>query len=272
MRPSENLLADCGSCFGLCCVALPFAKSSDFAIDKAAGRPCPHLEQDSRCGIHSSLRERGFPGCTVYDCFGAGQKVSQSTFGGRDWRQQPSNSSQMFAVFPIMRDLHELLWYLADARERTSTAPLHNRLDHQYAELETLTSATPEILVSVPVPALRSRVNELLLEASELVRAEVKGKKNYRGRDMIGAKLAGADLRGASLRGAYLIGADLRGADLRLADMVGADLRGADVRGADLRGSIYATQFQINATRGDLATMLPDSLIRPSHWGERSAQ
>lgn len=267
MYASENLLADCGSCFGLCCVALPFAKSSDFAVDKAAGEPCRNLEQDSRCGIHSSLREKGFSGCTVYDCFGAGQKVSQSTFGGQDWRQQPSNSSEMFAVFPVVRDLHELLWYLADARARDSTAPLHSRLAREYDELDALTSATAAVLMSVDVSVLRSQVNELLLEASDLVRAEVAGKKhNYRGRDMIGAKLAGADLRGASLRGVYLIGADLRGADLRISDVIGADFRGADLRGADLRGSIYATQFQINAARGDEATQLPESLARPGHW------
>lgn len=267
MRAPENLLADCGSCFGLCCVALPFAKSSDFAVDKAAGEPCRNLLGDSRCGIHSTLREKGFPGCAVYDCFGAGQKVSQSSFAGRDWRQQPSNSSEMFAVFPIMRDLHELLWYLADVRDRDSTAPLHNRIGHEYDELDALTESAPEVLLSVDVSGLRSRINELLIEASDLIRTEVKGKKkNYRGRDLIGAQLAGADLRGASLRGTYLIGADLRRADLRLADMIGADLRGADLRGTDMLGSIYATQFQIGAARGDRATRLPESLARPSHW------
>ncbi|MDI6627797.1 MAG: pentapeptide repeat-containing protein [Rhodococcus sp. (in: high G+C Gram-positive bacteria)] len=267
MRAPENLLTDCGSCFGLCCVALPFEKSSDFAVDKAAGEPCLNLLEDSRCGIHSTLRERGFRGCAVYDCFGAGQKVSQSTFAGRDWRQQPSNSSKMFAVFPIMRDLHELLWYVMDARDRKLTARLHNRLTRLYGELDELTSATPEVLLSIDVAVLRARINEALLDASDLVRAEVRGtKKNYRGRDMIGAQLAGADLRGASLRGTYLIGATLRGADLRLADVIGADLRGADLRGADLRGSIFATQFQIDAAKGDEATRLPQSLTRPSHW------
>jgi uncharacterized protein YjbI with pentapeptide repeats len=267
MRAPENLLTDCGSCFGLCCVALPFEKSSDFAVDKAAGEPCRNLLEDSRCGIHSTLREKGFPGCTVYDCFGAGQKVSQSTFAGRDWRQQPSNASEMFAVFPIMRDLHELLWYVMDARDRKLTALLHNRLTRLYGELDELTSATPEVLMSIDVAVLRARINEALLDASDLVRAEVRGKrKNHRGRDMIGAKLAGADLRGASLRGTYLIGATLRGADLRLADLIGADLRGADLRGADLRGSIFATQFQIDAAKGDEATRLPQSLTRPSHW------
>ncbi|MEP6561363.1 MAG: pentapeptide repeat-containing protein, partial [Nakamurella sp.] len=112
-----NLLADCANCFGLCCVALPFAASADFAINKAAGHPCPNLRTDFRCGIHNSLRQNGFPGCTVFDCFGAGQQVAQVTFGGRDWRQAPDTAEQMFEVFTVMRGLHELLWYLTEAAQ-----------------------------------------------------------------------------------------------------------------------------------------------------------
>jgi len=77
----STLQGDCENCFGMCCVALPFAASSDFAMNKEAGKPCQNLREDFRCGVHSSLRERGFRGCTVYDCFGAGQKVSQMTGG-----------------------------------------------------------------------------------------------------------------------------------------------------------------------------------------------
>jgi len=110
-----SLLADCGSCFGLCCVAPAFSASADFAIDKAAGQPCPNLQPDSRCAIHSRLRQNGFPGCAAYDCFGAGQKVSQVTFGGHDWRHHRDTAKQMFDLLPIMRQLHELLWYLAQA-------------------------------------------------------------------------------------------------------------------------------------------------------------
>ena len=31
--------------------------------------------------MHAELRERGFPGCDVFDCFGAGQRVVQVVFG-----------------------------------------------------------------------------------------------------------------------------------------------------------------------------------------------
>ena len=132
----RNLQADCGSCFGLCCVALPFAASADFAIDKDAGQPCPNLRTDFRCGIHTDLRHEGFSGCTVFDCFGAGQKVSQVTFGGRDWRQAPGTARQMFDVFPVMRQLHELLWYLTEALTLPAARPVHADLRRALDETE----------------------------------------------------------------------------------------------------------------------------------------
>jgi uncharacterized protein YjbI with pentapeptide repeats len=264
----ENLplLADCARCFGLCCVVPAFAVSSDFALDKPAGTPCPQLRADFRCGIHTELRQTGFRGCTVYDCFGAGQKVSQVTYAGRDWRQAPQTAKQMYDVFPIMRDLHELLWYLTEARTFPAAAPVHADLDLARRELEQLTGSAPEILLATDVAGRRQEVNALLLRASELLRAEIPKKRDHRGADLIGARLKGANLRGANLRGACLIGANLTGADLRQADLIGADLRDADLTGATLLGSIFLIQSQLDAAKGDATTRLPPALTRPAHW------
>ncbi|MDB4868020.1 MAG: oxetanocin resistance protein [Cohnella sp.] len=274
-RSRLSMQADCENCFGLCCVALPFAASADFAIDKDAGQPCQNLQSDFRCGVHNSLRQRGFRGCTVYDCFGAGQKVSQDTFGGRDWRQASGSAKQMFEVFPIMRQLHELLWYLTEALTFEPARPIQGALSLALDATERLTHLDPDSIRELDVAKHRADVNALLLRTSELVRAEAlrsqKGpsdrRKTYgRGADLIGAKLRGTDLRGANLRGAYLIAADLRGADFRVADLIGADFRDADLRGADLTESIFLTQAQINAAKGDANTKLPPSLARPTHW------
>lgn len=267
MTDRPNLLADCGSCFGLCCVALPFAASADFAVDKKAGQPCANLRSDSRCGIHTRLREKGFHGCTVYDCFGAGQQVSQVTFGGRDWREDPATARRMFAVFPVMRQLHELLRYLTEALEMAPARALHKELRAALDATGRLAASDPDTLLELDVAGHRAGVNELLLRASEAVRAGRRGRrKERRGADLMGARLKGADLRGANLRGALLIAADLRGADLRTADVIGADFRDADLRGADLTGALFLTQAQLDAARGDAATVLPASLARPSHW------
>ncbi|WP_248925756.1 pentapeptide repeat-containing protein [Paenibacillus hamazuiensis] len=270
-----RLQADCGNCYGLCCVALPFAASSDFAEDKAAGQPCRNLQPDYRCAIHSKLRQTGFRGCTVYDCFGAGQQVSQVTFGGKDWRRTPETAEQMFEVFPVMRQLHELLWYLDEALTKEAAHPIRKELLAALEKTQRLTEQGPDSILQLDMASLRTEINDLLLRTSELVRAEAartwKGasprRKSYgRGADLIGAKLRGADLRAANLRGAYLIAADLREADLRSADLIGADVRDADLRGADLTGALFLTQFQINAAKGDAQTKLPPALTRPEHW------
>ena len=268
MSGEQALRGDCGSCFGLCCVALPFSASADFAVDKPAGQPCGNLREDFSCGIHRRLRQEGFPGCVVYDCFGAGQKVSQITYQGRDWRREPGTAGQMFEVFPVMRQLHELLFYLTEALTLAAARPVRDDLRAALGATERLTRQEPRALLELDVATHRQEVNVLLLRVSELVRAGTGGrrKKDRRGADLIGAKLDGADLAGANLRGAYLIGARLKGADLRLADLIGADLRGADLSGADLTGSIFLTQSQLNAAKGDAATRLPPGLTRPGHW------
>jgi len=266
-RARLDLRADCARCFGLCCVAPGFAASAEFAIDKPAGQPCPHLDGGFRCGIHSGLRALGFPGCTVYDCFGAGQRVSQVTFGGQDWRRAPRTAQRMFDAFAIMRQLHELLWYLREALDLPAARPLHAALGDAFDATERMAGLAPRELLALDVPAHRRATADLLARASERVRAGVRpAAVDHRGADLIGADLRRADLRAASLRGARLVGADLRGADLRHADLLGADLRGTRLAGADLRDGLFVIQAQLDAAIGDLRTRLPPALTRPAHW------
>lgn len=257
-----TLRADCANCFGLCCVAPAFTRSADFAIDKPAGTPCVNLLADFRCGIHETLRPQGFAGCTVFDCLGAGQQVAQVVYKGRSWREAPDTASEMFDVFAVMRQLHEILWYLTEAVRLSPAEDLTALL----AEVEARTNADPATLLSTNLDAVRQRVRPLLARTSEQVRAALRGKKDHRGADLIGAKLRAARLRGANLRGAYLIGADLRDADLREADLIGADLRGANLAGANLTDALFLTQFQLNAANGDHTTRFPATLSRPTHW------
>ena len=265
--PRAGLRADCARCAGLCCVAPAFAASADFAVDKPAGQPCHHLRADSRCGIHPQLRERGFPGCTVFDCFGAGQLVTGHTLGGRTWRDSADDARRSFAVFPLVRQLQELRWHLTEALGRTEAAALHPRLQTALDDVTARVTGGADDLLALAVAALRREVGGLLGGVSGLVRSGVTGRgRDRRGADLMGRDLRRAALRGVSLRGGYLIGADLRDADLHATDLLGADLRAADVRGADLGGALFLTQPQADAARGDAATRLPAALIRPQHW------
>jgi uncharacterized protein YjbI with pentapeptide repeats len=268
-----ELSADCGRCMALCCVAPGFTKSADFAISKRPGEPCPHLEQNFGCGIHDRLRPSGFPGCTVFDCFGAGQQVTQVTFAGRDWRSHPEQAGAMFASFAVMRQLHELRWHVDQAltltqglAEGLGDGQLLAELTQADQTLRGHADSSPAALAALDVDPLWVTVTALLRRASQLIRGEVPPGRERSGADLMGRHLAGVDLRRASLRGAYLIGTNLAGADLRLADLAGADLRGAQLAGADLSSSLFVTQAQLDAARGDARTKLPPARRRPAHW------
>lgn len=264
------LRADCSRCFGLCCVALPFARSADFADDKPAGVPCRNLEADFRCRIHDRLRASGFRGCTVFDCRGAGQRVSQETFSGRDWRSDDEVARQMFAVFPVMLHLHDLLGHLVAGRallEAAEDVALLSELGRALERVQQVASGTPEELLALDRGALHAAVADLLARVSGAVRdTAAPGGADHRGADLVGADLRGARLAGATLRGALLVAARLEGADLRWADLLGADLRDAHLGGADLSRGLFVTQSQVEAAHGDAHTVLPAGLLRPDHW------
>ncbi len=218
------------------------------------------------------------PGCVAYDCFGAGQYVAQVTMAGADWRESRDTAERTFDVFAVMRQLHELAWYLAEALALESSRPIRVGLLTALDEVEALTREPADGLLAADLEDRREAIGALLGQASELARARTAGgprgrERERRGADLAGADLAGADLRGrdlpgTNLRRALLIGADLRGSDLRLADLAGADLRGANLSGADLRGSLFMTQSQLETARGDPATHVSPALERPVHWRE----
>jgi uncharacterized protein YjbI with pentapeptide repeats len=268
-----DLRADCSQCSALCCVALPYAASAEFAYDKPAGRPCRHLDGFS-CSIHAVLPERGFSGCTVFDCLGAGQQVTQHTYGGVTWRDRPDLAGEIFDAFLIMRQLQELRWYLRQADRAYQPAELRRRVRTLAALTKELTDRPAEDLLRIDVAGHREAVDQVLSEVSRRVRtAAARSVSDHTGRprrtrraDLVGASLVGVDLRGCDLRGALLLGADLRRCDLRGADLIGADLRGADLCGADLSTALYVTDPQLAGARGDTRTRLPAELRRPSMW------
>ncbi|CAO5185777.1 hypothetical protein FAIPA1_50131 [Frankia sp. AiPs1] len=199
------LRADCGRCAGLCCVVPGFAVSADFPISKAPGVPCRHLAVDSTCVVHSELRGRGFHGCVAFDCLGAGQRVTQVTFAGADWRADPDTAAAMGDVFTVMRGLHEALYHLSEALTVLAPTPaadptaLVGRLRALFAETLALCDADADELRAVDLDPHHRAVHLALTAASVLLRAADRGgntaKLPARGH-LLGARLAGADLRG----------------------------------------------------------------------------
>ncbi|WP_053220064.1 pentapeptide repeat-containing protein [Virgibacillus senegalensis] len=271
----KGLTADCSKCFGLCCTALNMVASSDFPINKPAGTPCLNLQSDYSCQIHSQLRENGFKGCTVFDCLGAGQIVSQVTFNGQSWRDNPETAEKMFQILPIMEQIHEMIAYAAEAISYDIPNKLSDRLSQRLKELLDLTQLGADELLSLDLMMYRFSLDELLKVASDSIREniiekEIGAKKvkdfDHARADWMGKKLKDKDLSATDLRGAYLIAADMRNANLRAVNFIGADLRDADLSGADLSTSMFLTQMQINSAKGDVETKLPAHIQRPLHW------
>lgn len=270
MPRSSNLIPDCANRFGLCCTALPFTSAGDFPVSKPSGQPCENLQDDDRCGIHSQLRESGWKGCTVSECFGAGQQVSQVTFGGVSWRDSRATADAMFAVFPIMHRIHEMLFLLGEALAMTPSDSIREELITAREDLNQLAEADADVLRAVDIIEIQQRISPLLRQASKEKRTAQRHAGNPAAlprngirahAELAGASLRDSDLRAEDLRGACLIAADLRGSDLRFADMLGADLRGAD-----LSTALLLAQPQINAASGDVATKIRPGAQRPSHW------
>jgi uncharacterized protein YjbI with pentapeptide repeats len=263
----NNLSSDCGKCFGLCCVALYFSASEGFPTNKDAGKPCINLKSDFSCVVHMNLRKKGLKGCTAYDCFGAGQRVAQVTYSGHDWIQVPESAHEMFEVFLIMRQLHEMLWYLTEALTLPPARNIQEEISLILSETEQLTQLSADSLIALDVEAHRAKVNLLLQKTSELVRAKFRGgQKTPSGRKS--SRSGRQDFIGKDLRKTNLRGADLRGINLSGADLIGADLRDTDLRGTNLIDAIFITQAQINTAKGDSDTKLPKSLVRPMYWSK----
>jgi uncharacterized protein YjbI with pentapeptide repeats len=271
----KSLTADCSSCFGLCCTALNLIASNDFPINKPSGTPCVNLQFDFRCKIHNKLRENGFKGCTVFDCLGAGQVISQITFKGQSWQEKPEIADLMFRVFPIMVQIHEMMAYTAEALSYHLPDNLSEKLEIQFKKLKDFTKLDAEQLLSLDLVMHRFALNILLAESSKYIRENlitklpnIKSNKNYNHErvDWMGKILSGQDLSGVNFRGAYLIAADMKYTDLSGVDFIGADLRDTDLSDANLSTSMFVTQMQINSAKGNAKTLLPPHIQRPSHW------
>lgn len=91
--------ADCSGCCGLCCVVPDQLSVQGFRIDKPAETPCAHLSGLHRCSIYAMRKIHGYPACEGFDCFGAGQWITQRLFGGANWKHSPDLAGQMFSAY-----------------------------------------------------------------------------------------------------------------------------------------------------------------------------
>ncbi len=266
-RVLKKLTIDCEKCCGLCCVALYFSKSDGFPTDKAAGKPCVNLMSDFSCSIHSELIECKMKGCLAYDCFGAGQMVTQSIYHSSDWKSMPEISEQMYKVFLIVWQLHQMLWYLVEASSLVSDSDIKNDIDALINENENITKLSPDEILNFDIDKYKSKINNILWNVTKLVsNANNTRSINKKTVDFIGKNFKKQNLDGRDLSMTLLIAANLEGCRLYGTNFLGADLRDANIKNTDLSKSIFLTQGQINSAIGNKNTILPSYLSLPISW------
>jgi hypothetical protein len=131
------LRADCSRCAGLCCVAPAFYSIQGFGFDKPTHQACAYLTTRNQCAIHAERATHGFPACAAFDCFGAGQRVTQEFFPGADWRASSDLAVRMFSAYTCVASLHRLMALLAVA-EAHAPPPRDAQLRAKQLELDEL--------------------------------------------------------------------------------------------------------------------------------------
>ena len=143
---------------------------------------------------------------------------------------------------------------------------IKTNIDLLIAELERMAQYSPDEILLLNLDSCRARVNPLLKRTSALVHAASGGAEANEASDFIGKNFKRARLDGRDFSMSLLIAANLQGCSFYGANLLGADMRDANIVGADLSESIFLTQGQVNAARGNRSTKLPAALTHPTAW------
>lgn len=265
-RPSHypklyaSLHSDCKNCCGLCCCALYCAKIDGFPENKKEGIPCSHLQQDFRCDMHAQLQQRNMKGCKAYECFGAGQKITQQ-YDPAHWLNTPAIKTQMYQSFQTIYRLQEILSYLLEAETLVENKNL-DKLIQKYLEYA---KVPIHEIASLPIDAYQKRVNIELKDVCKKLHCYDENRKNfvYLQKDLKPIACHQKDLSMCTL-----IGCDGKKLIADSLNFLGADIRDVDFSNADLRNTIFLTQRQLNSAKGNRQTKLPNHLHIPDTWLE----
>ncbi len=258
----KELSIDCQKCSGLCCVALYYSKTDGFPEDKPANVPCKHLEPHFKCAIHSQLFEKNLKGCLIYECFGAGQKVTQMYTGIGNWSTSPTLRKEIYEVFLTIRELHQMCWYLIQGLNMNTSSEVNKEITLLIEENRQIAHQEPHKLLKYDLYDYRTRTNNILhLLTEKNAKSSSKSPKSF-----FGKNFRGKNLDGENFSMSYLIASNLEGCSLKGTNFLGADMRDAIVKNTDLSKSLFLTQMQINSTKGNSTTKLPFYLSPPASW------
>lgn len=260
----KKLKIDCEKCSGLCCVALYCTKTDGFPANKEAGIPCKNLMHDYRCNIHSELADKNMRGCLAYDCFGAGQKVTQGCYPNVTWETHHKKANEIFEVFLIVFQLHQMEWYLLESLYLITDKQLQAMIEALISENEQITNQPTEEILKFDNEKYRLKVNQVLKQVSDMI--TIDSDDEAHSKDYFGRNFKKVNLNAKNFSMTLMIAANLEGCSLQGTNFLGADIRDANIKNTDLSSCLFLTQMQINSAKGNHNTKLPKNLSYPDTW------
>lgn len=262
----EPMKSDCSKCSGLCCTALFFSKIDGFPKDKSAGVPCINLLEDYKCKIHTQLEHLNMKGCIGYDCFGAGQQVTEIIYKGETWKELPKQLSEIFDVFTALFQMHQIRYFLTEASLLTFTGPFKKDIQNLTEENIQISNSSPRDILSADIEEYRRKVNGVLRKVCNLLQKTLHSENVSCPKDFLGKSFRGKDMSGLDFSTKLLIAADFSDCIFNGTMFLGADTRDTNFSGADLREAVFLTQGQINSAKGTYNTKIPEHLDYPPTW------
>lgn len=201
-------------------------------------------------------------GCLTYECFGAGQKVTQIYESRGNWSTNPKQRKEIYGMFLIMTQLYQMRWYLIQAHNINLSSEANEEIRLLIQENEQITALEPNRLLGYNLDTYREKTNKIL----KLIIEQISTPHNEKSKNFLGKNFKGKNLNGRDLSMSLMIATNLENCSLQRTNFLGADMRDANVKNTDLSESLFLTQMQINSTKGNAATKLPLYLTRPSGW------
>lgn len=262
----EQFKADCSKCSGLCCTALFFSKIDGFPENKKAGKPCIKLQNDYYCKIYLELEKHNMKGCIGYDCFGAGQHVTQVIYKGETWQTLPDQSEEIFHVFLIIFQLFQIRYFLEESKIIIPAKELWSDIQKMINENKALCNYTPESILNIDIESYRNKVNIILKKVRNFIIKSFKNSDNIEITDYLGKNFSKRDMSGLDLSMKLLIASNFESCIFDGTVFLGADTRDTNFSNSDLRYAVFLTQGQINTAKGNTNTKLPKHLYYPITW------
>ena len=154
-----DFVSKCENCAALCCVAFPFEKSEAFAENKDADRPCRHLSDKQKCGIHASRSELNYSGCIQFDCYGAGPRVLQDIFELELADRVAAHTSDVLEAFRQLTKIHTALAQLMILDQLSLSPDQNEQFLALYNKLEPQGGWTIDSLLSCKTSKLEAEVH-----------------------------------------------------------------------------------------------------------------